>query len=306
VGSLALAAGALRRSRRGRGRSGVALRRRPRAVTFWLRPHSGTPRLALDVEFEKPVADAMPHFHTVIFDCDSTLSALEGIEELASEHRGEVESLTDAAMRGDVALEEVYGRRLDLIRPGRAAVEGLIPRYVDSLVEDAAATVAALLDSGVDVRVVSGGLLPAVLGLARHLGLSDHAVSAVDVAFDEAGQYAGFDRAAPAARAGGKAEIVRAWKAGGTGAPVARGPVMFVGDGATDLEARPEVDLFVAYAGVVARPAVVEAAPVVVRSGSLAPILPLALGPDRPDHQPHAKLYDRGKTLIREGWVEWK
>jgi phosphoserine phosphatase len=244
----------------------------------------------------------MIHYGTVIFDCDSTLSALEGIEELAADHRREVETLTDAAMRGEVALETVYGRRLERIRPGRAAVEGLVARYIDGLVEDAAATVAALRGAGVEVRIVSGGLLPAVLGLARHLGLPDEAVSAVAVRFDEDGRYAGFDTAAPAARAGGKADAVREWKA----ARELPEPVMFVGDGATDLEARAAVDLFVAYAGVVARAEVLDAAPVVIRSKSLAPVLPLALGTSRPDHDAAARLYDRGKSLISEGFVEWK
>jgi phosphoserine phosphatase len=151
--------------------------------------------------------------------------------------------------------------------------------------------------------VISGGLLPAVLGLARYLGIPDDAVSAVAVEFDDAGQYAGYDAAAPAARAGGKAEVVRGWKAADPPLPE---PVMFVGDGATDLEARPEVDLFVAYAGVLARPAVVAAAPVVIRSASLAPVVPLALGDLRPDHEHVAAVFDRGRTLIRQGAVEWK
>lgn len=245
----------------------------------------------------------MLHYRSVVFDCDSTLSALEGIEELAGSRRRDVETLTDAAMRGEVPLEEVYGRRLELIRPDRGAVESLIDRYIDALVDDALDTVRSLRAAGVDVRIVSGGLLPAVLGLARHLGLPAHAVSAVAIHFDETGAYAGFDDAAPAARAGGKAEVVRAWKSASPGLPV---PVMFVGDGATDLEARSEVDLFVAYAGVVARPAVVDAAPVVIRSPSLSPIVPLALGNARPGDPTAAAVYDRGKSLIDSGAVNWK
>ena len=54
---------------------------------------------------------------------------------------------------------------------------------------------------------------------------------------------------------------------------------LLVGDGVSDLAAACEVDLFVAFAGVVARPAVVEAAPVVITAPTLAPILALALGP---------------------------
>lgn len=241
----------------------------------------------------------MTRYRAVVFDCDSTLSALEGIDALAADVRSEVRALTDAAMAGDVPLEEVYSRRLDLIRPSRAAVEALIPRYIDALVDDAAATVGALRCAGVDVRVVSGGLLPAVAGLAEHLGIDRSAVAAVPVRFDDDGAYAGFETAL-AARAGGKAEVIRAWKVDGLPEPV-----MFVGDGATDLEAADDVDLFVAYAGVVDRPEVTAAAPVVVRSSSLAPILPLALGNQPPDDAEGRAVYERGKRLIDDGMVRW-
>ena len=245
----------------------------------------------------------MIHYRTVIFDCDSTLSALEGIEELAGEHRRDIETLTDTAMRGEVPLDEVYGRRLELIRPSRDAVEALGPRYIEALVEDSGATVRALRASGVQVRVVSGGLLPAVLGLTRHLGIPDDAVDAVPITFDGDGAYAGFDADAPASRAGGKAELVRALK---RAEPPIPEPIMFVGDGATDLEARDDVDLFVGYGGVLARAEVLAEAPVVLRSPSLAPVLPLALGDGRPTDPADARLYDRGKALIRDGFLEWK
>jgi len=77
---------------------------------------------------------------------------MEGIEELASEHREEVARLTDAAMRGELPLEQVYGRRLDLVRPGRARMEALGRQYVERLVPDAREVARALLDEGIDVR----------------------------------------------------------------------------------------------------------------------------------------------------------
>lgn len=243
----------------------------------------------------------MIHYRTVVFDCDSTLSALEGIEELAGDRRGEVERLTHAAMQGQVPLDEVYGRRLALINPHRDAVDALVPRYIDGLVDDAAATVAALAAADIDVRVISGGLRPAVCGLARHLGLQDDRVAAVPLHFTAEGEYSGYDESAPSARAGGKADVVREWREQGMA-----GPVMLVGDGATDLEARDAVDLFVAYAGVVARPAVVAEAPVVIHSRSLAPVLPLALGDVPPGSTEAKALYERGKILIDNGEVEWR
>lgn len=242
----------------------------------------------------------MSRFQTVVFDCDSTLSAVEGIDTLAGDDRDEVRALTDSAMAGGVPLEEIYGRRLALIRPSRSAVEALTGLYIDAVVDDAGAAIAALRARGVAVRIISGGLLPAVVGLARHLGVEPDAVAAVPIRFDDDGEYAGFDPAPPA-RAGGKAEVIRAWRRDGL-----PGPVMFVGDGATDLEAAEEVDLFVAYAGVVERPEVTAAAAVVVRSASLAPVVPLALGQDPPARGAAREVFEKGKTLIDRGMVEWR
>jgi phosphoserine phosphatase len=227
----------------------------------------------------------------VVFDCDSTLSAIEGIDELGAGMRAEIGALTDAAMRGEVPLEAVYGRRLEMIRPTRGQLEELARQYVAALVPDAAAVVRALRAEGVAVRVMSGGLLPAVRAVAEELGLSGDDVAAVDIRFDEAGGYAGFDAASPLARSGGKRDVMQQWRAGMEGA------VMLVGDGATDLEARDDVDLFVAYAGVVERAAVVAGADVVIRSPSLAPVLPLALAGAAPRAESRT-LYERGVDLL--------
>ena len=57
-------------------------------------------------------------FHNVIFDLDSTLVSIEGIDELGRMvgKESEIQKLTDAAMRGDVTLEEVFEKRLQIIR----------------------------------------------------------------------------------------------------------------------------------------------------------------------------------------------
>ena len=232
------------------------------------------------------------HFRTVVLDCDSTLSTIEGIEELAGERRADVAALTDAAMRGEIRLEQVYGRRLALVRPSRDAVAALGRRYVETLVPDARETVAALRGSGVAVRIVSGGLLEPVVALARALGLEARDVAAVAARFDAEGAYAGFDETSPLARAGGKREQLERWRA-----ELPR-PLLLVGDGATDLEARDAADAFVAFAGVVARPAVIAAADIVVRARSLAPILAIALGDAEP-HEPSARaLWRRGHAFL--------
>lgn len=214
----------------------------------------------------------MPSFGTVIFDCDSTLSTIEGVEELAGSRLDQIAELTSRAMVGEVPLEEVYGLRLASVRPTRQMVEDLGQRYIETLVPDAARVVRALQAAGRQVRIVSGGLKPAVDVLASHLGLGPESVAAVDIAFDSDGAYSGFDKASPLARTGGKRHVIEAWK------PSLQPPIMLVGDGATDLEAKPAVDLFVAFTGVAARPAIALAADRVVEGPSLLPVLALALG----------------------------
>ncbi len=197
-------------------------------------------------------------------------------------------------MRGSIALERVYGDRLALAMPTRSAVDALGALYVEHTVPDAAAVVRALQAEGIQVRIMSGGLLPAVLKLAAHVGVAARDVSAVDIRFDANGDYAGYDEASLLARSGGKRTLLEIWRR------ERNGSVMFVGDGVTDLETRDVADVFVAYAGVVERPTVTAAADLVIRSRSLAPVLPLALGGQRPRHASAQALYDAGLEMLED------
>jgi phosphoserine phosphatase len=232
-------------------------------------------------------------YRTVVFDCDSTLVSVEGIDELAGPRIEEIRALTDLAMEGKIPLEEVYGRRLELIAPTREQVRAIGDVYVRTMVPDAAEVVGALLWLDKDVRVISGGLLQPVAEVARHLGLGRDRVAAVEVRFDSHGAYQGFDRDSPLARSGGKAEVLRQWGVGR--------PAMLVGDGATDLEAAEAVDLFVAFMGVAFRPAVAAGADVVLQTPELAPVLLLAATPEEQERlrrSTWAPLLGRAEELL--------
>ena len=221
--------------------------------------------------------DRPPPYRTVVFDCDSTLSAIEGICELAGErHAAELEALTAAAMDGGVPLEEVYGRRLELVRPTREDVERVGRLYVETLLPGARVVVRALQELGKRVVVVSGGLLPPVRMLAEDLGIPE--VHAVDIRFEESGAYAGFEESSPLARAGGKPELLRT-----LGDEPAARPISLVGDGATDLEAAPWVDRFIAFGGVERRERVFREARVHCDAPDLRALLPLLLAPEEID-----------------------
>lgn len=214
-------------------------------------------------------------FDAVCFDCDSTLSRVEGIDELAARAgcKAEIAALTDAAMNGEVALDEVYGARLERVQPDRAALDWLAGRYIEETVDGAAETIATLQRLGKSVYVVSGGLLQPVVQFARTLGIDAAHVFAVDLSFDPSGAYVGFDRASPLARNDGKAVVCRA-------IGERHGAVALVGDGMTDLAARAGGAYIVGYGGVAHRDAVKAAADAYVATESLTAVLDAVLTDD--------------------------
>lgn len=225
-----------------------------------------------------PLQDDPPPYACVVFDCDSTLSAIEGIDELAGSRGAEIAALTARAMSGELALEDVYGARLALLEPSRADVQRVAELYTQRAVPHAAELVAALRALGKRVVVVSGGLREAVEPFARDLGIDANDVHAVRARFHPDGRYAGFDEASPLARSGGKPPIVER-----IAAAAAPGHTVLVGDGVTDLEAAAVVHRFIAFAGIADRPAVTEHATHVVRTADLAALVPMLFTPDERD-----------------------
>jgi len=211
-----------------------------------------------------------PPFAAVWFDCDSTLSAIEGVDELlqflAPELRAELAALTTQAMDGTLPLATVYVMRLARIAPTRNQVAAIGELYVRRLVPHAREVVQALLHLGKQVGICSGGLLQPVQHLAASLGVPPANVHAVPVLFDAGGRYVDFDRTSPLWQNGGKVRVLRAL-------PASHRPVAFVGDGVTDLETQGTADLFVGFGGVVARPVVRERAAAFVGAPTLAPVL---------------------------------
>ncbi len=229
--------------------------------------------------------------HTlVIFDCDSTLSAIEGIDELArlGGAGAEVAALTNRAMDGDLPLEAVYGQRLETANPTRAQVRAIAATYRETVTDGAQAVIEALQALGTAVFIVSGGLFESVRDFGVWLGVPREHIFAVGMEYDQlAGEWWRYweqpggrnpranylaHEAHPLSEANGKNRIIREIR------QEYPGRAMLIGDGSSDLEAAREVDMFVGFGGVAYRAAVAAASPVYLRLPSLAPILPLAVG----------------------------
>ena len=207
----------------------------------------------------------------IIFDCDSTLSAIEGIDELGRargpEVFAQVEAMTHDAMNGKLAVEAVFGERLRIIRPRAADVAAVGRQYVATVEPGAAATLATLRAAGWTPMILSGGFRNAIRPLADHLGIAR--VEAVDLFFDAAGDYAGYDTTYPTTRSGGKPELIRALKS-----ELRPSHVVMVGDGVSDLETKSEVDLFIGFGRYVAREKVrAQAARFAMTLAELPPLL---------------------------------
>lgn len=211
-------------------------------------------------------------FDVICFDCDSTLSRVEGIDELARRQGSfeHVAAMTDAAMNGEMALEAVYGDRLSVIKPDQAAIDWLAELYIAEMVEGVAETVKTLRDSGKLIHIISGGLRQAILPLAALLGIPEEHVHAVDVMFDEQGRYVDFARHSPLAVSGGKARICRRLR-------MHHSSLVMIGDGKTDLEAKQAGAYMIGFGGVVKRPLVQEQADLFLADSSLTAILPYVL-----------------------------
>ncbi len=204
----------------------------------------------------------------VLFDCDSTLSSLEGIDELAKQIGvyDQLAPLTQAAMEGKIKLDEVYKKRLELIRPDKQAIEWLAQRYIETLVTDADVVIEKLQEVNKQIHIISGGLRQAILPLAKKLNIAELNVHAVDVYFDSNETYTGFDEQSPLAQSGGKS-VVSQQIIGESGKAV------LIGDGVTDLEAQNERVNFIGFGGVVTRDLVYNQSIDYIEQATLLPLL---------------------------------
>ncbi len=211
-------------------------------------------------------------FDIVCFDFDSTLSAMEGIDALAEKagFGAEMAALTNAAMNGEVALEEVYAQRLNFIRPNKADIDWLAEEYIKHQLKGIEAVFKQLQNAGVATHIISGGLKQAILPLAATLNVPANQVHAVDLLWNALNEYENFDESSPLVRSGGKAEVCLQLNPNQL-------QLAMIGDGKTDMEAKTVGAFCIGFGGVVARPLVKEQADVFIEKTDLQAVLPYLL-----------------------------
>lgn len=256
-----------------------------------------------------------PHYEHIFFDCDSTLTTIEGIDVLAdyAGKKWRVEVLTKAAMDGELDLGEVYGKRLQAVRPTREQIRSIRRAYKRNVVEDATAVIQTLQSLGHKVYIISGGLEEPVREFGIFLGVPKENIRAVGVDYNQLSgkwwetnlphnegnnaKYLTYEEGALSI-SDGKAQIVTELLG------KQKGRSLLIGDGNSDLLASRAVDLFVGYGGIEKRERVFAESPIFISTESLSPLLAIAAGPAgirQAKNTPHESVFQKGLDLIQEG-----
>ena len=199
----------------------------------------------------------------VCFDVDSTIVQHEGIDMLAN-YFGVGESVaewTTRAMNGGVAFEIALQERLEIIKPTLAGVNKLIASDALKLTDGSDVLIKKLLELGKKVFLISGGFIQMIEPIASKLNIPRENIIANVILFDSNGNFAGFDKEVPTSRSKGKAQALQQLIDKFNFRSIA-----MIGDGVTDLEARPPAAIFIGYGGVVIRERVKKEADLFVTS----------------------------------------
>ena len=209
---------------------------------------------------------------TFFFDCDGTLSLIEGIDVLATTNgvAQKVHGITERCMSTTGINLNAYRERLDYVQPTLSQLHELAALYAAHRSPGVYETIQLLHRLNKEVYVLSGGIKEAVSQFAQTLGIPASHVLAVDVYFDEEGKYIGFNEQSNLAKPNGKAiEIASILKSGERS--------VLIGDGVSDWEAQETVTRFIGFAGCHAKEKVRKNAEFFITNTSFFPLIPLGL-----------------------------
>lgn len=168
-----------------------------------------------------------------------------------------------SAMGGSVPFDVALENRLRIINPTHTILKNFLEHHPFHFTPGIEEVIDYLHSRSIPVYLVSGGFTQMIYPVADRLRIPRHHVYANTILFDPVtGNYTGFDRNAPTSRDGGKAEVLQRLK---VKYPSYANGLVMVGDGATDLQARPPADLMIGYGGIIVRETVAKGADWFVR-----------------------------------------
>lgn len=205
-------------------------------------------------------------FKNVIFDFDSTLTTLEGFDEIARKkgQANEISTITAKGMNGELSFDQSLRLRLNTLKPTLNDFLWLEQQYEKNLTAGSKIIIKELINGGVTVHIVTGGPRPAIENILISLGISKENIFASCLTFDKKGKSF-LDSSCLMTQAGGKIEIVK---------KIAKnGKTAVIGDGMTDFYAGQHADLFIGFGGVIKRESLKDKAKIYTEDPNLMNLL---------------------------------
>lgn len=209
----------------------------------------------------------------IVFDCDGTLSQIEGIDYLAKLNNVEKEvcELTHLAMTQTGLSSSLYQQRLDLVKPTKDQVISLGEIYYQHISPDAENIITLFQKLDKKIYIFSAGVNPAVILLGEKLNIAAHNIFAVDLQFDQNNHYLDFNHTSPLINKNGKQELINL---------INQKSIGYIGDGMNDLAVINHVERFVGYGGAFYRENIKKQCDFYLTEKSFLPLLQLFLTED--------------------------
>jgi phosphoserine phosphatase len=194
--------------------------------------------------------ESLKNADAICFDVDSTILCEEGINVLA-ESLGvgdAVTKLTSYTMEGTILFEDTLRDRLDLIKPRLEDIENIQKNKPLHFTNNLKELIKKIHKRGINIYLVSGGFRQMINPIALELGIPINNIYANNLYFSENGEYNGFDSNELTSKDGGKSKVLQHLID-----KYNYNCVVMIGDGITDLQAKPPAKAFIGYGGIVER-----------------------------------------------------
>ncbi|CAH0996440.1 Formate dehydrogenase, mitochondrial [Emticicia aquatica] len=175
-----------------------------------------------------------------IIDFDSTFTKVEGLDELANialagsanqeKVVGQIRSLTDQGMNGEITFSEALSRRIELLKANRSHIDKLVDFLHTQVSESFQRNEKFLREYADHILIVSGGFKEFIVPIVTSLGIKESNVYANTFVFDAEDNIIGVDQNNVLAHEKGKVKLLASLNLDGD--------IYAIGDGYTDYELR--------------------------------------------------------------------
>ena len=233
----------------------------------------------------------------LVFDCDGTLSSIKGLDLLAKNNG--VSDAIQSLLATGLSHDNLYQQQLDLVFPRREQVYALGHQYFNHRVPDISDVINLFQRLNKSIYLMSSCVNPAVKMFGEMLQIPCENIFAVDLRFDQQGNFLDYEHSSPMINRHGKREVVQQIKN-------KHSNIIHIGDGNNEIMTLDLVTRFIGYGGTTYQKTIAELCHFYITTTSFAPLLPLALTHEELLHlsPEELSLYKKGVLAINEGKVQ--